>query len=68
VAAKDNLNAGIRYAAFGTELAFTIIAGVFLGYKADQYLGTEPWLILLFTLGAFYGAIRRLLWSLKRNS
>lgn len=67
VAAKDKLVAGVRYSAFGTELALTVIAGVYIGYYADQYLGTNPWLMLLFTLGGFYAAIRRLLWSLNRN-
>ena len=67
MAGKDNLVAGARYMAFGTELALTVIVGVYLGYKADQYLGTEPWLMLLLTLGGFYAAVRRLLWSLNRN-
>lgn len=67
MAAKDNLAAGVRYAAFGTELALTVIAGVYLGYYADRYLGSDPWLMLLFTLGGFYAAVRRLLWSLNRN-
>lgn len=65
--AKDNLAAGVRYMAFGTELAVTVVAGVVLGYKADAYFGTEPWLMLLLTLGGLYGAVRRLLWSLNRN-
>jgi F0F1-type ATP synthase assembly protein I len=67
VAARDNLAAGARYAAFGTELALTVIVGVYLGYKADEYLGTVPWLMLLFSLGGLYAAVRRLLWSLNRN-
>lgn len=67
VAAKDNLAAGLRYMAFGTELAVTVIVGVYLGYKADEYFGTVPWFMLLLTLGGFYAAVRRLLWSLNRN-
>jgi F0F1-type ATP synthase assembly protein I len=67
VAAKDNLVAGARYAAFGTELALTVGAGVYLGYQADQYFGTEPWCMLLLSLGGLYAAVRRLLWSLNRN-
>lgn len=67
MAARDNLAAGVRHAAFGTELALTVIVGVYLGYKADEYLGTEPWLMLLFSLGGLYAAVRRLLWSLNRN-
>jgi F0F1-type ATP synthase assembly protein I len=53
--------------AFGTELALTVGGGVYVGYQADQYFGTPPWLMLLLTLGGFYAAVRRLLWSLNRN-
>ena len=67
MAARDNLSGGLRYAAFGTELALTVIVGVYLGYKADEYLGSEPWLMLLFSLGGLYAAVRRLLWSLNQN-
>lgn len=67
MAAKDNLVAGARYAAFGTELALTVGVGVYVGYRADEYLGTTPWLMLLFSLGGLYAAVRRLLWSLNRN-
>lgn len=67
MAAKDNLVAGARYAAFGTELALTVGVGVYVGYQADEFLGTTPWLMLLFSLGGLYAAVRRLLWSLNRN-
>ncbi len=65
---KDSIIAGARYLAFGLEFAAITIAGVVLGYHADRYLGTEPWLMLLLTLGGLYGAVRRLLWSLKKHS
>ncbi len=64
---KDNLNAGVRYLAFGTELALTVGTGVYVGYKVDEYFGSTPWLMLLLTLGGFYAAVRRLLWSLNQN-
>ena len=68
MAAKDAWLSGARYAATGFEFAGIVIAGVFMGHKIDEYLGSEPWCMLLFTLGGFYGALRRLLWSLKRHS
>jgi len=60
--------AGLRYLGFGMEFAFTIVAAVMLGYYADDYLRTTPWLMLLFTVGGMVGAVRRLLWSLKKHS
>ena len=42
---------GLREAApllgLGTTLAVTVLAGLGLGYWADQRLGTQPWLLLL---------------------
>ena len=64
---KDQLTAGLKYMAFGTELALTVGASVVIGSKIDGYLGTTPWLLLLLTLGGFVTAVRRLLWSLNRN-
>jgi len=59
---------GARYAGFGFEFAGIIVAGVVLGDYLDRHLGTAPWLTLLLTVGAMAGAVRRLLWSLKKNS
>ena len=65
---KDPVIAGARYLALGLEFATIVIVGVVLCYHADRYLGTEPWLMLLLTLGGLYGAVRRLLWSLKKRT
>lgn len=62
------LASAARFLALGFQIAGSIIAGVVLGWYADQYFGTEPWCTLLFTLGAFYGAMRILLWALKKPS
>jgi ATP synthase protein I len=59
---------GARYAGFGFEFAATIVVGVVLGSYLDDWLGTEPWLMLLITLAVMVGALRRLLSSLKRHS
>jgi F0F1-type ATP synthase assembly protein I len=58
----------LRYAAFGIEFGTIIVVAVVGGYYLDEYLGTAPWVMLLLTVGGMYGALRRLLWSLKRNS
>lgn len=51
----------------GFEFAGTIVAAVIGGYYLDDYLGTAPLFLLLLTAGGMYGAIRRLLWSLKKT-
>lgn len=65
---QDNLIAGARYLALGFEFGGTIVAAVVLGYYADAYLGTPPLFTLLLTVGGMVGAVRRLLWSLKKHS
>jgi F0F1-type ATP synthase assembly protein I len=65
---RDGLGSAARYMAFGLEFATIIVASVMLGYYLDQHLGTSPLFILLLTTGGMVGALRRLLWSLKRNT
>lgn len=61
------LNAA-RYMGFGFEFAGIIIAGVVIGQYLDRWLGSAPLCTLILTLGAMVGAVRRLLWSLKKHS
>lgn len=65
---RDSLIAGARYAALGVEFASIIVVAVIAGYHVDDYLGTSPLLLLLLTLGGMVGALRRLLWSLKKHT
>jgi F0F1-type ATP synthase assembly protein I len=57
---------GARFLGVGFEFAGTVVAGVIAGSYLDDYLGTNPWLTLLLTVGAMAGAIYRLVWMLKR--
>lgn len=36
-----------QYASEGTQLAVTLLIGVFAGYKFDQHKGTQPWGLLI---------------------
>ena len=65
---KDSLISGSRYAALGFEFGAVIVAAVVGGYYVDHFLGTAPFMTLLLTLGGLVGALRLLLWSLKRHS
>lgn len=62
------LGSSARYLAVAAQLGAVIVAGLLVGDFLDAAAGTAPVLTLLFTLGGFIGALRLLLWSLKRNS
>lgn len=62
------LASGARFLALGFQIAGSIIGGLVVGWYADQYFGTEPLFTVVLTLGAFYGAMRLLLWALKKPS
>jgi F0F1-type ATP synthase assembly protein I len=64
----NGLVTGVRYAALGVEFAVIIVVAVVVGYKVDEWLGTAPWLMLVLIACGFVGALKRLLWSLKRDS
>ncbi len=57
-----------RFLALGFQIAGSIIGGLLLGHYLDQRFGTEPLFTIVLTLGAFYGAMRLLLWALKKPS
>jgi F0F1-type ATP synthase assembly protein I len=48
------------YLGVAFELPGTILGGLVVGYFADQYFGSSPWLLILFTVTAFVGAFMRL--------
>jgi len=56
-----------RYLALGFQIAGSIVGGLVVGHYADDYFGTAPLLTLLLTMGGLFGAVRLLLWSLKRR-
>jgi F0F1-type ATP synthase assembly protein I len=49
-----------RYIAIATQLPATVVAGYFLGYALDYWLGTT-WLRLLFLIVAVIGAMAQLI-------
>jgi F0F1-type ATP synthase assembly protein I len=65
---RSTFVAAMRYAAFGFEFAAIITAGVVSGYYLDRAVGTAPLFTLLLTIGGMIGALRRLIWSLKKHS
>lgn len=65
---REALLASGRYAALGFEFAGAIVGGMVAGHLLDGFAGSEPLFTILFTLGGLYGAVRVLLWSLKKHS
>lgn len=63
---RDTLLTSGRYLALGVQMSGSIVGGLIAGYHLDAWLGTAPFLTLLFALGGLYGAMRLLLWSLKK--
>jgi F0F1-type ATP synthase assembly protein I len=48
------------YLGVAFELPATILGGLLVGYLADNYFHTSPWLLIAFTAAAFIGAFVRL--------
>ena len=65
---RDGLVSAGRYMAFGVEFAGIIVAAVLVGYYADIHLGTSPLFTLVLSIGGMIGAVRRLLWSLRKQT
>jgi len=59
----------MAYAGLGIEIAAPILLCTYLGYRADIWLGTEPWLLVVGALlgisATFYNLFRRVLPSRK---
>jgi F0F1-type ATP synthase assembly protein I len=49
------------YLGVAFELPGTILGGLLVGYFADGYFGSSPWLLITCTATAFIGAFIRLL-------
>ncbi len=57
-----------KYTAVGFEFPSTVGAGLVLGYFADQYLGTSPWMVLVLGLLGLALAFYRLVMLLRHFS
>jgi F0F1-type ATP synthase assembly protein I len=56
------------YGILAFELGWIVAAGSLLGYYADNYLGTSPWLTAIGAVGSAAGALYRLIVGLGRIS
>jgi ATP synthase protein I len=51
----------------GLILPSSIAVGLFLGYYLDRWLGTAPWLLLIFTLLGVASGLISLLRAIKKD-
>jgi F0F1-type ATP synthase assembly protein I len=65
---RDALLTSGRFLALGFQIAGSIVGALLVGYFLDDYLKTAPLFTLVLTIGGFIGALRLLLWSLKKTS
>ncbi|MGE5246741.1 MAG: AtpZ/AtpI family protein [Verrucomicrobiota bacterium] len=49
-----------RYSALGLEMAISVVVGLGIGYYLDKWLGTAPWLMILWIGFGFAAGVRSL--------
>ena len=55
----------LRFSTVGLELGFAVIIGLVVGQYLDKWLGTEPWLLLLFLIFGMAAGFRSVFRLLK---
>jgi F0F1-type ATP synthase assembly protein I len=63
---KNSVKKSAQLIALGFELAAPVVAGALGGYYLDRKLNSQPWFILLGTIGGFFYGLRTLFRVLKR--
>lgn len=63
---KRRRQLAVQMMALGLEFSGAVIGGLIVGYYLDEWLGTEPWLMLLGTFGGLTTAVVRLIALTKR--
>jgi len=56
-----------RYSALGFEMALSVLIGLGIGYYLDKWLGTAPWLMILWLGFGFAAGVRSLLRAARRS-
>lgn len=59
---RGGMNAYVRYTGIGLQFTLLMLLPLGLGYWADTWLGTLPWLTVV---GAFGGAVGGMVWVVK---
>lgn len=56
-----------RYSALGFEMSLSVVIGLGIGYYLDKWLGTAPWLMILWLGFGFAAGVRSLYRAAKRS-
>jgi ATP synthase protein I len=60
----------MMFSSMGLELGLSVIVGLVLGSALDRFFGTEPWMLIVFSISgiaAGYRSVYRLLKRLQRE-
>ncbi len=49
-----------KYSALGLEMAISVVVGLAIGYYLDKWLGTSPWLTIVWIGFGFAAGVRSL--------
>lgn len=64
---RPDLRRLAELSSLGLILPSSIAVGLFLGYFLDRWLGTAPWLLLIFTVFGVVSGLISLLRALKKQ-
>ena len=56
----------IMYSSMGLELGLSVVVGFLIGSWLDKWLGTEPWLLLVFGIAGIIAGYRSIFRLVKR--
>jgi ATP synthase protein I len=56
-----------KYSALGLEMAISVVIGLAIGYYLDKWLGTSPWLTIVWIGLGFAAGVRSLYRSAKSS-
>ena len=65
-ATKRRRELAVQMTAMGLEFSGSVLGGLALGFYLDDWLGTAPWLLMVFTFGGMLAAVTRLLVLTRR--
>ena len=68
---KNDKDGFLQALALLTQISFTIIAcitiALLIGFYLDRFLGTSPWMLLLFTVLGIFAALKSIYDFAKRH-
>ncbi|MFH2129826.1 MAG: AtpZ/AtpI family protein [bacterium] len=56
----------MKYSVIGIEMAMSVVVGAAIGYWLDQWLGTEPWMLVFWLICGVIAGFRSLYKTAKR--